>query len=148
MAVQTLMQSKSCWDTVLYQPLKYIPIRVLRHYTIYINKLIRGLNKKEVIMKLRIQSINFVATQALESYVTKKTKKLNRLLDDIINVEVYLKVVKPETATNKEAEIEISVPSAEFFASKVCDTFEEAVDLSLEALERQIVKFKDKLMKK
>jgi putative sigma-54 modulation protein len=99
-------------------------------------------------MKLRIQSINFVATQALESYVTKKTKKLNRLLDDIINVEVYLKVVKPETATNKEAEIKISVPSAEFFASKVCDTFEEAVDLSLEALERQIVKFKEKLIKK
>jgi putative sigma-54 modulation protein len=99
-------------------------------------------------MKLRVQSINFDATTVLESYVEKKTKKLTRLFDDILNVEVYLKVVKPETATNKEAEIKISVPSAEFFASKVCDTFEEAVDLSVEALEKQIVKYKEKLSKK
>ncbi|MDD4489917.1 MAG: ribosome-associated translation inhibitor RaiA [Paludibacter sp.] len=99
-------------------------------------------------MKLRVQSINFDATKALESYVEKKTKKLIRLFDEIMHVEVYLKVVKPETATNKEAEIKISVPSAEFFASKVCDTFEEAVDLSVEALEKQIVKFKEKLSKK
>ncbi|MDD2286065.1 MAG: ribosome-associated translation inhibitor RaiA [Paludibacter sp.] len=99
-------------------------------------------------MKLRVQSINFDATNALESYIEKKTKKLTRLFDEILNVEVYLKVVKPETATNKEAEIKISVPSADFFASKVCDTFEEAVDLSVEALEKQILKFKEKLTKK
>jgi putative sigma-54 modulation protein len=99
-------------------------------------------------MKLRVQSINFDATKTLESYVEKKTKKLTRLFDEILNVEVYLKVVKPETATNKEAEIKISVPSAEFFASKVCDTFEEAVDLSVEAIEKQILKFKEKLSKK
>jgi len=99
-------------------------------------------------MKLRVQSINFDATKTLESYVEKKTKKLTRLFDEIMNVEVYLKVVKPESATNKEAEIKISVPSAEFFASKVCDTFEEAVDLSVEAIEKQILKFKEKLSKK
>ena len=99
-------------------------------------------------MKIRVQSINFDATKTLESYVEKKTKKLTRLFDDILNVEVYLKVVKPETATNKEAEIKISVPSAEFFASKVCDTFEEAVDLSVDAIERQILKFKEKISKK
>lgn len=99
-------------------------------------------------MKLRVQSINFDATKALEMYIDKKTKKLSRLFDEILNVEVYLKVVKPETATNKEAEIRISVPSGEFFASKVCDTFEEAVDLSVEALEKQIMKFKEKITKK
>lgn len=99
-------------------------------------------------MKLRVQSINFDATKALEMYIEKKTKKLSRLFDEILNVEVYLKVVKPETATNKEAEIRILVPSGEFFASKVCDTFEEAVDLSLEALEKQIMKFKEKITKK
>ena len=99
-------------------------------------------------MKLRVQSINFDATSALEMYIEKKTKKLTRLFDEILNVEVYLKVIKPETATNKEAEIKISVPSGEFFASKICDTFEEAVDLSVEALEKQIRKFKEKVTKK
>lgn len=99
-------------------------------------------------MKLRVQSINFDATKALETYVQKKTSKLGKFFDEILNVEVYLKVVKPETATNKEAEIKISVPSAEFFASKVCDSFEEAVDLSVDALEKQILKYKEKTAKK
>ncbi|MDX9747326.1 MAG: ribosome-associated translation inhibitor RaiA [Paludibacter sp.] len=99
-------------------------------------------------MKLRVQSINFDATKALEAHVEKKTSKLKKFFDDITTVEVYLKVVKPETASNKEAEIKISVPSGEFFASKTCDTFEEAIDLSLEALEKQILKYKEKLTKK
>jgi putative sigma-54 modulation protein len=99
-------------------------------------------------MKLRVQSINFDATKALEAHVEKKTSKLKRFFDEIMNVEVYLKVVRPETATNKEAEIKISVPAGEFFASKICDTFEEAVDLSVEALEKQIMKHKEKLSKK
>lgn len=99
-------------------------------------------------MKLRVQSINFDATKALEAHIEKKTSKLNKLFDEIMNAEVYLKVVKPETATNKEAEIKISVPSGEFFASKVCDTFEEAVDLAVEALEKQIRKYKEKISKK
>ena len=109
---------------------------------------IRGLNKKEVIMQLRIQAINFVATEALEAHIEKKTKKLTRLFDDILTLDVYMKVVKPETAENKEAEIRITAPTVEFFASKICDTFEEAVDLSLEAIERQIAKHKEKLTKK
>ena len=99
-------------------------------------------------MKLRVQSINFDGTKALEAHVEKKTSKLKRFFDEIMNVEVYLKVVRPETATNKEAEIKISVPAGEFFASKICDTFEEAVDLSVDALEKQIMKHKEKLGKK
>lgn len=99
-------------------------------------------------MKLRIQSINFDATTALESYINKKTAKLDKFFDEIINVEVYLKVVKPETATNKEAEIKISIPNVDFFASKTCDSFEEAVDLTIDALEKQIRKYKEKTTNK
>lgn len=95
-------------------------------------------------MKLRIQSINFDATSTLESYIKKKASKLDKFFDEIINVEVYLKVVKPETATNKEAEIKISIPNVDFFASKTCDSFEEAVDLTIDALEKQIRKYKEK----
>ena len=95
-------------------------------------------------MKLRIQSINFDATSTLESYIKKKASKLDKFFDEIINVEVYLKVVKPETATNKEAEIKISIPNVDFFASKTCDSFEAAVDLTIDALEKQIRKYKEK----
>ncbi|MEI6554545.1 MAG: ribosome-associated translation inhibitor RaiA [Paludibacter sp.] len=99
-------------------------------------------------MKLRIQSINFDATTTLESHVNKRLQKLEKNFDEIMNVEVYLKVVKPETATNKEAEIKISIPNVDFFASKTCDTFEEAIDLSIEALDKQIRKHKEKTGKK
>ena len=99
-------------------------------------------------MKLRIQSINFDATATLESYINKKTSKLDKFFDEIINVEVYLKVVKPETATNKEAEIKISIPNVDFFASKTCDSFEEAIDLTIDALEKQIRKYKEKTTNK
>ena len=46
-------------------------------------------------MKLRIQSINFDASAALEAYISKKISKLERFSDDIINVDIYLKVEKP-----------------------------------------------------
>ena len=99
-------------------------------------------------MKLRIQSINCDATTTLESYINKKISKLDKFFDEIINIEVYLKVVKPETATNKEAEIKISIPNVDFFASKTCDSFEEAIDLTVDALEKQIRKHKEKTIKK
>ncbi|MGC3976925.1 MAG: ribosome-associated translation inhibitor RaiA [Paludibacteraceae bacterium] len=99
-------------------------------------------------MKLRIQSINFDATERLQEYVSKKVSKLEKFFDEILNVEVYLKVIKPETATNKEAEIKISIPGVEFFASKTCDSFEEAVELATEAIDKQIRKYKEKQLKK
>ena len=99
-------------------------------------------------MKFRIQSINFDATEKLEAYINKKAMKLSKVFDEIMTMDVYLKVVKPETATNKQAEIKVTAPNVEFFASKTCDTFEEAVDLALEAIEKQVIKFKEKIAKK
>ena len=99
-------------------------------------------------MKLRIQSVNFDATEKLQEYISKKVSKLEKFFDEIMNVEVYLKVVKPESAINKEAEVKVSMPNVDFFASKTCDTFEEAADLSIEAIEKQIRKHKEKLTKK
>jgi putative sigma-54 modulation protein len=99
-------------------------------------------------MKIRIQAINFDAAEQLEAYIHKKVGKLEKFFDEILSVEVYLKVIKPETAANKEAEIKIAIPNQEFFASKICDTFEEAIDLSVSALEKQIRKHKEKVSKK
>lgn len=99
-------------------------------------------------MKIRIQSINFDATVQLEAYIDKKMLKLEKNFDKIETIDVYLKVVKPESATNKEAEIKVSAPGIEFFASKVCDTFEEAVDLCVDALDKQVRKHKEKQNKK
>lgn len=95
-------------------------------------------------MDVRIQSIHFDASEQLQAFVQKKVSKLEKIYEDIQKVEVSLKVVKPESSENKEAGIKILVPNSEFYASKICDTFEEAVDLNVEALEKQLLKYKEK----
>ena len=80
----------------------------------------------------------------MQVFIQKKVAKLEKYYDDIKKVEVSLKVVKPETAENKEAGVKVIVPSGDFYASKICDTFEEAIDLSVEAIEKQLVKYKEK----
>ena len=101
--------------------------------------------KKEDIMDVRIQAIHFDATAQLESFIQKKVSKLSRFHDGIMEAEVILKVVKPETSMNKEAALKLLLAGNEdLFSSKVADTFEEAVDLAVEALERQLEKVKKK----
>ena len=95
-------------------------------------------------MATRIQSVNFDATERLQNFIHKKVAKLEHISDNIESIDVHLKVVKPETAENKEASRTLLVPNSRFFASKVCDTFEEAVDLCIDALEKQIKKSKEK----
>lgn len=99
-------------------------------------------------MEIRIQAIKFDATEKLEAYINKKLAKLQKLEEDIQSIDVYLKVVKPETSKNKEAEIKVMIPNAEFFSSKVCDTFEESIDTAIDALDKQIIKHKEKLRTK
>lgn len=96
-------------------------------------------------MDVRIQAIHFEATEKLVDFINRKAEKAARRNPDITTVDVTLKVVKPETAMNKEVVLKISMPQhAEAVATKVADSFEEAFDLALEALERQLQKNKDK----
>ena len=99
-------------------------------------------------MDIRIQAIHFDATAQLEAFVQKKVAKLEQFFDGIILAEVTLKVVKPETARNKEAAIRLSIKNGDCFAEKVNDTFEESIDECVEALEKQLIKFKEKIRAK
>ena len=67
-----------------------------------------------------------------------------QFFDGILLAEVTLKVVKPETANNKQAGVKLLVRNGECFAEKINDSFEGAIDECVEALEKQLVKFKEK----
>lgn len=95
-------------------------------------------------MDINIKAIHFEITEKLTAFIEKKLEKLSRRYESVTDAEVNLRVVKPETAMNKEAGIRLQVPGNELFASKTADTFEEAIDLSLDALEKQLEKNKDK----
>jgi putative sigma-54 modulation protein len=99
-------------------------------------------------MEIGIQSIHFDASEQLQNFIRKKVVKLEKNCGDISAVEVSLKVTKPEVSENKEVGIKLFVTGEGFYASKVCDTFEQAVDDTLDALEKQIHKHKEKLHNK
>ncbi|MDR1091741.1 MAG: ribosome-associated translation inhibitor RaiA [Prevotella sp.] len=95
-------------------------------------------------MNIAIQSVHFDASAQLKEFIEKKLSKLDKFSDLIVDAEVILKVVKPEVANNKEASVKLNIKSGELFANKVADTFEEAILLNVEALEKQILKVKEK----
>ncbi len=98
-------------------------------------------------MEIKIQAIHFDATDKLQEFIGKKVTRFGKISEDIRKVEVSLRVVKPETSMNKEASIKVLASTGEFFAEKVCNTFEEAVDACLDALTRQLSKYKEKQRK-
>lgn len=95
-------------------------------------------------MEVKIKAIHFEISGQLTDFINKKAEKLSRRYPAITDFEVSLKVVKPETAMNKEATLKVTVPQLDdMVATKVADTFEEAIDLDLEAVERQLEKKKN-----
>ncbi|MCX2450901.1 ribosome-associated translation inhibitor RaiA [Pedobacter sp. PLR] len=99
-------------------------------------------------MKITVQSIHFNADQKLLEFIQKKTDKLDQYFDQIISGEVYLKLENVEDEANKISEIKLIVPGVTMFAKEQCKTFEEATDLAIESLRKQITKHKDKTREK
>ena len=100
-------------------------------------------------MEVKINSVHFNADEKLVEFVNKKVSKLDVFFDGIIKVEVILKVAKPEAANNKVAELKLSIPATDYlFAKKQADSFEEAIDLAIEAIKKQLGKYKEKLKTK
>jgi putative sigma-54 modulation protein len=100
-------------------------------------------------MNIQVKTVHFAADQKLVDFVNKKVAKLDTYFEGIIGIEVIMKVDKPETANNKIAEIKLSIPGTDYlFAEKQSDSFEESIDLAIEAIRRQLTKFKEKLKDK
>ena len=99
-------------------------------------------------MNINIQSVHFTASDRLQEFIGQKVGKLDLYYDGIISAEVTLKLTKSEDAENKVAEINLYIPGNDLFAKKQCKTFEEAVDLSCEALRKQLLKWKERVTTK
>ena len=93
-------------------------------------------------MKIEIQSIHFNPDSKLINFINKKIEKVTSIDDSIIKIDVFLKIDRPESPINKIVEIRIHTSKGERFAKKQCDTFEESVDLTIQALRKQVLKHK------
>jgi putative sigma-54 modulation protein len=95
-------------------------------------------------MKITVQSIRFTADKGLLEFIQRKADKLDTFHDSIISGEVYLKLENVEDEANKVSEIKLRLPGNVLFAKEQCKTFEEATDLAIESLRKQIAKHKTK----
>lgn len=95
-------------------------------------------------MDIQIQSIHFNADRKLISFIEEKVAKLSHFYEGIISSEVFLRLDKSDSNTNKVAEIKLNVPGNDLYVKRQCKTFEEAIDEGVSALSRQVKKHKER----
>jgi len=95
-------------------------------------------------MKLQMQSVHFDADDKLTDFIQKRADKLETFYDGIIDGEVIMKVEADDHHQNKTIEMKVNIPGNQLFAEKRAGSFEAATDDAVEALRRQLKKFKEK----
>jgi putative sigma-54 modulation protein len=97
------------------------------------------------IMKVNVHAVNFTVDRKLVSYVQGRLDKLDKYYDRVVFSDVFFKVDNTSLKQNKIAEIKINVPGDEFVVKKQCKSFEEAVELAADSMERLLMKRKQKI---
>ena len=101
-------------------------------------------------MNVQIQSVKFDADKRL---IAKKLlfvihpvfmEKLDRFAERSTGAEVILKLDKDHEKGNKIATITLHMPGEDLVACHQSKAFEESVDEAIDALKRQLDKFKSK----
>lgn len=95
-------------------------------------------------MKLNMSSLKFTADQKLLDFVQKKADKLDLFYDKIIDGEVCMKLDNGDPKINKIVEMKLNVPGSSLFVKETSESFESATDSAVEALRRQLRKYKGK----
>ncbi|MCF8225186.1 MAG: HPF/RaiA family ribosome-associated protein [Bacteroidales bacterium] len=99
-------------------------------------------------MNVKIHSVKFDADKKLISFIEEKVNKLYLYYDEILGAEIFLRLDKDSAEReNKVVEIKLDVARNPLFSKKQCKTFEEATDLSVDAMRKQLLKHKNKLRK-
>jgi len=100
--------------------------------------------KRRSDMNTKIHSIHFNADSKLIDFINQKIEKLQHFYNEIIGGEVFLRLEKVQDMENKVVHIRLNIRGYDVFAEKRSKTFEEATDLTVEALRRQLMKAKSK----
>ena len=96
-------------------------------------------------MKVNVHAVNFTVDGKLVNFIQERMDKLVKYYDKVVAADVFLKVEKTSEKENKIVEVKLHVPGDDFLVTKQCKSFEEAMDLAGESLERLLVKRKEKI---
>ncbi|MEJ2417230.1 MAG: ribosome-associated translation inhibitor RaiA [Exilibacterium sp.] len=92
-------------------------------------------------MQITISGHHVDVTDALKDYVKSRLDKLGRHHDRITSTNVILSVDK----LVQKAEASVHVSGKEFFANSESNDLYAAIDLLADKLDRQLIKYKEKL---
>jgi putative sigma-54 modulation protein len=95
-------------------------------------------------MKVQMQSVHFDADQTLLDFIQQRLNKLEHFYDRVTDGEVILRLNNKDGVANKTVEIKLMVPGSTLFSQEDASSFEAAADAAVEALKRQITKYKEK----
>ena len=97
-------------------------------------------------MNLTISGHHLEVTPALRNYVTHKLDRVMRHFDQVVDIKVLLTVEKQkEKEKRQRAECNIRVKGGDLFAECAHEDLYAAVDELVDKLDRQIIKYKDKV---
>jgi putative sigma-54 modulation protein len=101
-------------------------------------------------MKIQVNAVHFSADMTLISFIQKKLSKLDTFYDRIISGEVFLRLDKGDKKDThkKQIEVKINMPGIVIFVKETANSFEEALDMALNALVRKVKQFKEKVKNK
>lgn len=94
-------------------------------------------------MKVSVNVIDVNDSDKLRAHVEKRVEKLKHVYDEILSAEVIIKKNKATDPSPKTVEMKLHVAGTDLFAKKEADVAEEAIDVAFEALNKQLIKFKE-----
>lgn len=95
-------------------------------------------------MKINVQAVNFDVDRKLIDFLNTRLQKLEQYYDKIVGVDVNLRVENTSDKENKSVDVLVKIPGDDIIVKKTAKSFEEAGDLCGDALERSLVKRKEK----
>jgi putative sigma-54 modulation protein len=93
-------------------------------------------------MQLSMTARNLEITSALRAYAEEKLSRLTRYLENIVTIHVVLSVAKHRQI----AEVTLRVRDLTIRAEEESDDLYSSIDLVVEKLERQILRYKERIM--
>ncbi|MHC1707918.1 MAG: ribosome-associated translation inhibitor RaiA [Bacteroidales bacterium] len=96
-------------------------------------------------MKININAVHFKTDKKLDDYINDKVTKLHQYFEGVIGSDVTLRLDSKDKVKDKIVEIRVIIPGNDLYAKKESKSFEDATTLAVEAVRKQLTKYKDKL---
>jgi len=97
-------------------------------------------------MNLTISGHHLEVTPALREYVLNKLDRITRHFDQVVDVNVLLRVEKmKEKERRQTAEVTLHVKGRDIFVEQAHEDLYAAIDEMMDKLDRQVVRHKDRV---